>query len=186
MGENVMKRAFFGLALLSALLFGAEPESTQIYAQDILIDEIEQYPFVGIAAGYADTLDLDQEGIGSLRFGMQNNIWRTVFTLESNFGEYQALLAEVDRTLIAGLFGGKGRIYLGIAGGLIRYDSVQTENIDTEPLETEGYAYGGSAGFMYYLSDQIDLSVEYRYLVADKVNTVDHIGGPVVSLHYFF
>lgn len=203
-----MKKYFLILVSIYSLLFvqlSAEPASTQMYANEIVIEEAEQYAFIGITGSYADPLD--ERGVFGFRMGMQNNVWRTIFTYESNFNEYQAFLIEADRTVVAGLMGGKGRIYLGVSGGWLRYgadivvasdDANTTDPVTPDPFSGEqnldpiiyqasnGYAYGGNIGFMYYLSDQVDISIEYRYLIVDKINLFDHIQGPSVSLHYFF
>ena len=193
------------LCSLPSMQLFAEPASTQMYASEIEIGESEQYAFIGITGNYADPLE--DKGVFGFRMGMQNNVWRTIFTYESNFNEYQAFLIEADRTVVAGLLGGKGRIYLGVSGGWVRYGAdivVASDDTNTtdapipEPFGDEqnpdlvinqvsdGYAYGGNIGFMYYLSDQVDISIEYRYLIIDKINLFDHIQGPSVSLHYFF
>ena len=203
-----MKKYFLILVSIYSLLFvqlSAEPASTQMYANEIVIEEAEQYAFIGITGSYVDPLD--ERGVFGFRMGMQNNVWRTIFTYESNFNEYQAFLIEADRTVVAGLMGGKGRIYLGVSGGWLRYgadivvasdDANTTDPVTPESFNGEqnpdlviyqasnGYAYGGNIGFMYYLSDQVDISIEYRYLIVDKINLFDHIQGPSVSLHYFF
>jgi hypothetical protein len=202
MKKNLFEVLFL-ITLFSSNLF-AENTSTQPYANDVQIEDTEQYAFIGISGNYSDPLD--KKGVFGFRMGMQNSIWRTIFTYENNFDEYQAFLIEADRTVIAGLFGGKGRVYIGASGGWIRYgaDIITTSsdtnnslvveaNDDTyngnnsDPFQTsDGYAYGVNLGFMYYLSDQVDISLEYRYLFVDKINLFDHIQGPSISLQYFF
>lgn len=187
-------------SLFSTGLLAYDPASTQMYAKDIAIEDVEQYPFVGITASYGS--ELDNTGIAGFRMGMQNNVWRTIFTYENNFEDYQSFLVEVDRTIVAGLFGNRGRVYLGASGGWLRYsadlpDPVDDENGTVVPapynisspdlLQTsDGYAYGVNIGFMYYLTDQADLSIGYRYLFINDINRFDYIQGPDISLHYFF
>ena len=202
MKKNLFEVLFL-IALFSSNLF-AENTSTQLYANDVQIEDTEQYAFIGISGNYSDPLD--KKGVFGFRMGMQNSIWRTIFTYENNFDEYQAFLIEADRTVIAGLFGGKGRVYIGASGGWIRYGAdITTTSSDTnnslvveanddtyygnnsDPFQTsDGYAYGVNLGFMYYLSHQVDISLEYRYLFVDKINLFDHIQGPSISLQYFF
>ena len=188
--KNIMRKTISLLILASALL--ATPifaKSTQIDARDIVIEEVEQYPFIGIMASYNDLLE-DNIVMG-FRFGMQNNVWRTMLTYEDNFDEFQTLMIEVDRTIIAGLFQGKGRIYLGLSGGIVdtNNDWMNALNInesDTDTVNTAGYAIGGNVGMMFYISDQVDISIEYRYLSVQDVDRFDRIKGFSVALHYFF
>jgi len=188
--KNIMRKTISLLILASALL--ATPifaKSTQIDARDIIIEEVEQYPFIGIIASYNDLLE-DNIVMG-FRFGMQNNVWRTMLTYEDNFDEFQTLMIQVDRTIIAGLFQGKGRIYLGLSGGIVdtNNDWMNALNInesDTDTVNTAGYAIGGNVGMMFYISDQVDISIEYRYLSVQDVDRFDRIKGFSVALHYFF
>jgi len=185
-----MRKTISLLILASALL--ATPifaKSTQIDARDIVIEEVEQYPFIGMIASYNDLLE-DNIVMG-FRFGMQNNVWRTMLTYEDNFDEFQTLMIQVDRTIIAGLFQGKGRIYLGLSGGIVdtNNDWMNALNInesDTDTVNTAGYAIGGNVGMMFYISDQVDISIEYRYLSVQDVDRFDRIKGFSVALHYFF
>ena len=182
----------------SQQLSAGEP-STQIYASDIEIQDPEQYGFVGITGGY---LNLEQslqaeaiyfprtesKGVAGIRAGIQTNVWRTMFTLESNFESYQAFLVEADRTVVAGLMDGKGRIYLGVSGGWIKFYGDRTTIYEDVLVEFEdyGYAYGGNIGYMYFLSDQVDLSLEYRYLFTSSSCSLEDLQGFNVALHYFF
>jgi len=163
--------------------------STQINARDIVIEEVEQYPFIGIMASYNDLLT-DNVVMG-FRFGMQNNVWRTMLTYEDNFDQYQTLMLQVDRTIIAGLFKGKGRIYIGFSGGLVDtgndwMNAININETDTDTVNTAGYAMGVNIGLMLYVSDQVDISVEYRYLSVQEVNSFDRLKGFSVAIHYFF
>lgn len=184
-----MKKYLLGLVclcgLLSTQLF-AEIASTQVATDDLEIKEVEQYAFVGITGSYLDPMD--QMGVTGFRLGMQNNVWRTMFTYESNWDTYQAFLIEADRTVVAGLLGGKGRIYVGLSGGWIQFSGDTLKDDVTVEFKDYGYTYGGNIGFMFYLSDQIDMSIDYRYLFTqDTCMCGDgNLYGPSLSLHYFF
>ncbi len=163
--------------------------TTQINAKDIVIDEVEQYPFIGIVGLENDLLD--NNILMGFRVGMQNNVWRTMVTYEDNFDEYQSLMLQVDRTLVAGLFNGKGRIYLGLSTGIIDtgndwMNAININESDTSTVNTAGYAMGGNIGLMYYISEQVDISLEYRYLSVQEVDQFDRIKGFSIALHYFF
>ncbi|MBL0720998.1 MAG: hypothetical protein JJV88_00260 [Sulfurovum sp.] len=185
-----MKKSINSLILIFTLfatpIFASE---TQMKAQDIIIDEIEQYPFIGIMILENDLLD--NNILMGFRLGMQNNIWRTMITYEDNFDEYQSLMLQVDRTIVAGLFSGKGRIYFGLSAGIMDTgnDWLNATNInesDTAGINKAGYGMGGNIGLMYYLSEQVDISLEYRYISVQEVDLFDRIKGFSIAVHYFF
>lgn len=175
--------------LATAPLVAYDPPSTQMKASDIEITKSEQYAFAGIGAGYSDSFEKD--ALLAVRLGMQNSLWRTMFTYESNYDIYQAILLEVDRTLVAGLLGGRGRIYLGLSGGWVMFSGDRLDDELVVEWEDYGYTYGGNVGFMYYLNDRVDLSLSYRYLKVKETCGAeacikDNINGFEVALHYFF
>ncbi len=186
-GAPLMKKYLLILLSLSSLLtmqLSAEEASTQMYASDIVISDTEQYGFGGITIGSLDLLD--QVAVAGVRFGMQNSTWRTMFTFEADSDSYRAFLIEADRTIVAGLLGGKGRIYIGASGGWIEFYGEKMIAGQLLDFEDYGYAYGGNIGFMFYLSDRVDMSIDYRYLLTSGSCTYDSIQGPSISLHYFF
>ncbi len=182
-----MKKYLLILLSLSTLLatqLSAQEASTQIHASDIVISDTEQYGFGGITVGSLDLLDAT--AVAGVRFGMQNSTWRTIFTFEADSDSYRAFMIEADRTVVAGLLGGKGRIYLGLSGGWIEFYGEKMIAGQLLDFEDYGYAYGANIGFMFYLSDRVDLSIDYRYLLTSSSCTYDIIQGPSISLHYFF
>ncbi len=188
-----MKRYLSAVAILLTMaitpIMAYDPPSTQMYASDVEITHSEQYAFAGVVTGYSKSFE--KNTVLGLRMGMQNNIWRTMFTYESNFDIYQSVLIEVDRTVIAGLMGGKGRVYLGLSGGWVMFKGDRLDGGIKVNWEDYGYTYGGNVGFMYYLSDQVDLSIGYRYLKVKDICGADsclkdNINGFEVALHYFF
>ncbi len=182
-----MKKNFIILLSLWSILsvqLTAEERSTQMYSDELVIEDRESYGFGGITVGGLDLLD--QTAIGGIRVGMQNSVWRTMFTYEEDFDSYRAFMIEADRTIAAGLFGGKGRIYLGVSGGWIAFYGEKLIAGQMLDFEDYGYAYGGNLGFMFYLTDRVDMSIDYRYLLTSSSCTYDSIQGPSISLHYFF
>ena len=164
----------------------AESDSSMVYASNVEVEDTEEYGFVGIEGGYLNSLETENKGFFGLRGGVQNSVWRTMFTYESNFESYQAFLIEADRTVVAGLMGGKGRIYLGVSGGWIEFYGDKLQDGLMVDFKDYGYAYGGNVGLMFYLTDQIDMDIGYRYLFTNDSCTYDAIYGFSVSLHYFF
>jgi len=188
--EILMKKIISSFILAYTLFANPLSASTsQIQPKDIVIDEVEQYPFIGIVG--LDNALLDNNLLMGFRVGMQNNVWRTMVTYEDNFDQYQALMLQVDRTIVAGLFNGKGRIYLGLSGGIVDtgndwMNALNINKSDTSIVNTAGYAMGGNIGLMYYVSEQVDISLEYRYLSVKDVDQFDRIKGFSIAIHYFF
>jgi len=188
--EILMKKTIYSFILVCTLLTTPILAVTsQMQSQDIVISEVEQYPFIGIVGLENDLLD--NNILMGFRVGMQNNVWRTMVTYEDNFDKYQALMLQVDRTIVAGLFNGKGRIYLGLSTGIIDtgndwLNALNINESDTTTVNTAGYAIGGNIGLMYYISEQVDISLEYRYLNVQEVDQFDRIKGFSIALHYFF
>ena len=196
-----MKKYLLILAFLYGFLslqLSADSDSTQMHANEILIGEAEQYAFAGITGSYLNLIQVEGtediylkpssswSGLLGVRAGMQTNVWRTMFTYENNFDNYQAFMIEADRTILAGMMDGKGRIYLGVSGGWIGYYGDKLQDDIVVEYRDYGYAFGGNIGFMLYLSDRIDLSIDYRYLFTSSSCTLDDIHGATISLHYFF
>ena len=149
----------------------------------LLSQEVEKFPFVGLAVS-TKTLDINtqnnKENTISLQYGKQTLDWRTVFAYEFKNSDYQSLSVEVDKILLDELFGTpKLRPYLGLSGGVLKYKDDSLEDSD-------GYYYGGNTGFIIYLTDTIDLDLNYHYNVVQEIKTLDSIQGASFSLHYFY
>jgi len=138
-----------------------------------------KYPFWGII-GYSSDVNGKQGGVVGLRYGQQSKDWRTSFTLETRYNGYQLFTAQVDRTLLYSLATPKLRLYAGlIAGAVAQEDEAGGD-------DNLGYSYGVSAGFMFYLSDNIDLDLGYRYMKVTELDNIDDISSASFAIHYFF
>ena len=129
-----MMKKYLLAVCLSALLsqeLAADSLATQIKTSNMVIEDAEQYGFVGIEGAYLNLTQTpesediyfapESKGTLGLRVGVQTNVWRTMFTYEDNFDSFRAFMVEADRTVVAGMIGGKGRIYLGASAGWIEY-----------------------------------------------------------------
>ncbi len=145
--------------------------------------EVEKFPFAGLAVS-AQTIDINtqnkKETTISLHYGEQTLDWRTVFAYEFKNSDYQSLSVEIDKILLDELFGTpKVRPYLGLSLGVLKYKDDSLE-------DTDGYYYGGNAGFIIYATDNIDIDLNYHYQVVQEIGTLDSINGATLSLHYFY
>jgi opacity protein-like surface antigen len=64
--------------------------------------------------------------------------------------------------------------YAGFALGAMQYEN------------DKGYLYGVDGGLTYFLNDEIDIDLGYRFMTTSKVLTVDSIKDLTLSLHYFY
>jgi hypothetical protein len=145
--------------------------------------ESESFAFLGLGVS-TQSVDMDKGDQGettlSLKYGKQTLDWRTFFAYEFKGSNYQQFSVEVDKILLDELFGTpKVRPYLGLSAGILKYKDDTLE-------DTDGFYYGGNTGFIFYLTDNIDLDLNYHYDVVQEIETVDSINGVSLSLHYFY
>jgi len=145
--------------------------------------EVEKFSFAGLAIS-AQTIDIDTQNNNdntiSLHYGEQTLDWRTIFSYEFKNSDYQSLSVEIDKILLDELFGTpKVRPFLGLSLGVLKYKDGSLE-------DTDGYYYGGNAGFIIYATDNIDLDLNYHYKVVQEIGTLDSINGATFSIHYFY
>lgn len=182
-----------------------------IFSTSTLFAEQETFPFIGVTVS-SQTVDLQPiiEGTGIIRptsedettfgiqYGVQTKDYRTTFTVEGN-NDFQTIDVEVDYILFDEIFGTpKIRPYVGATLGYINYDKdlITQYNEDrivdndandrnTTVSTSDGY-YGLDLGFLFYVTDDIDLDVGYHYYFMDRLKPLDTMNGATFSLHYFY
>lgn len=182
-----------------------------IFLFSTLFAEQESFPFIGVTVS-TQTVDLQPiiEGTGvtrptsenettfGLQYGVQTKDYRTTFTVEGN-SNFQSIDVEVDYIIFDEMFGTpKIRPYVGATLGYINYDKelitsynedriVDDANNDrnTSISNSDGY-YGLDLGFLFYVTDDIDLDVGYHYYFMDRLKPLDTMSGASFSLHYFY
>lgn len=184
-----------------------------IFLFTTLFAEQESFPFIGVTVS-SQTVDLkpiasaapnrlhipssESETTFGLQFGLQTQDYRTTFTAEGN-SNFQSVDVEVDYILFDELFGTpKIRPYVGATLGYISYDKgLITDYNDNRIAENEandknttvstsdGY-YGLDLGFLFYVTDDIDLDIGYHYYFMDRLEPLDTMNGVTFSLHYFY
>ncbi len=146
----------------------------------------ESFSFTGLSTaknqtdfGSLSKIQSQKETLIGVRYGQQTLDWRTMFTLTGGekIGEFTL---EIDKILLDDLFGyPEIRPYLGGMLGYLHYDDNQLTNQD-------GYYYGGAFGFLFYLTDRIDLDLSYQYKKVKDIDPLNTIKGPSMSIHYFY
>ena len=182
-----------------------------LFLFNILFAEQKTFPFIGVTVS-TQTVDLkpiiqdtnvdrplsSSETTYGIQFGMQTKDYRTTFTAEGN-SNFQSVDVEVDYILMDEMFGtSKIRPYVGATLGYINYDSelIKSYNEDrivddanndrnTSISTSDGY-YGLDAGFLFYVTDSIDLDISYHYYFMDRLRPLDTMNGATFSLHYFY
>ena len=173
--------------------------------------EQESFPFIGVTVS-TQSVDLQPirqdtgverptsvtETTFGLQYGVQTKDYRTTFTYEGN-SNFQTIDVEVDYILFDEMFGTpKIRPYVGATLGYVIYDKelitqynedriVDDANNDrnTSISNSDGY-YGLDVGFLFYVTDDIDLDVGYHYYFMDRLEPLDSMSGATFSLHYFY
>ncbi|MCF6207347.1 MAG: hypothetical protein L3J47_10720 [Sulfurovum sp.] len=143
----------------------------------------EQFPFIGASISHHEAsltgIDDTTHTTAAFHVGKQSLHWRTTFLFEYG-NNYGSAGLNVDYIPLDDLFGTpKLRPYLGVNVNYLHY---QNENID----DSNGYSYGGQAGFIIYATDTVDIDIGYHYNLVQKIKDLDHIQGITLSLHYFY
>ena len=173
-----------------------------IFLFNSLFAEQEQFGFIGIVgsshtASFIPDANLsDQtETTFGLRFGRQTQDYRTVITVAAG-SDHQSVAVEADFFLMDDMFGmPEIRPYVGGTLGYIHYDEdvINTYREDipldingTRSTETSDGYYGLNFGFVFYVTDNIDLDVAYSYYFMDRLKPLDTRHGLSFALHYFY
>lgn len=145
--------------------------------------------FIGLEVGYG-TVEGDTSGAFKhqgdaveygLRLGAQNDEWRatfsgTYFDSGSDDQSVQKFLGMVDYFLFSES-DMKVRPFIGANVGYGRYESTF--------VDTTGFLYGGQAGFVVGVGDNIDLDLSYRYILFES-EAVNSAGNIVFGLNYVY
>lgn len=192
-----MMRFFILFTFLFSTLF-AEQESFPFIGVTVSTQTVELNPIATIAPNTPNNPDSESETTFGLQYGVQTQDFRTTFTIEGN-SNYQSMDVEVDYILMNEMFGTpKIRPYVGGTLGYIMYDDALitqynanriaddfANDRNTSISTSDGY-YGLDFGFLFYITDNIDLDVGYHYYFVDRLEPLDTMSGASFSLHYFY
>jgi hypothetical protein len=151
--------------------------------------ELEEFPFVGLTVA-TRSLDLPKvsnaddpsEASIGVRWGKQSVDWRTLFTFEYTDSGYTSLSMEIDRILMDNILGySELRPYVGANLGMISYAGKNTED-----GSENGFYWGATAGVLVYVTDNIDADISFHHYNIENLDTVDHIQGASIAVHYFY
>ncbi len=155
------------------LLFIVLSLSNQASAQD----NEKVYSFLGLHTAYSKYADQSTQSNG-IKYGKQSDEWRTGISYNyatDNKKTLQSLIMQMDSGIFSNLFQNIPlKPYAGFALGAMQYEN------------DKGYLYGVDGGLTYFLNDEIDIDLGYRFMTTSKVLTVDSIKDLTLSLHYFY
>jgi len=190
----------FVLFLFLFNTLSAEQESFPFIGVTVSTQSVDLKPIIQGADGkpLADRPVSSSETTYGIQYGVQTQDYRTTFSAEGN-SNFQMIDVEVDYILMDQMFGTpKLRPYVGATLGYVNYDSavIKAYNEDrilddkandrnTSISTSDGY-YGLDAGFLIYVTDDIDLDVSYHYYFMDRLRPLDTMSGATFSLHYFY
>jgi hypothetical protein len=151
--------------------------------------KLEEFPFVGLTVAshsldLPSTSDSEDPNVATIgvRWGKQSVDWRTLFTFEYSGSGQTSLSVEIDRILMDNILGhSELRPYVGANIGMVRYS-----NKSIEDSAQSGYYWGLTAGIMIYVTDNIDADISFHHYNVEELDTLDHIQGASISVHYFY
>jgi hypothetical protein len=146
--------------------------------------------FIGLEVGAA-TVDAERFGGFShegdaveygIRFGAQSNEWRATFAFDyydssSDDQNVEKGLLMVDYFLFSSDSELNVRPFVGANVGLINYESTAVDVTD--------FTYGGQAGVIVGVGENIDLDLSYRYSLSGS-DRVNDLGSIVFGLNYLY
>lgn len=144
--------------------------------------EAEEFSFIGIGVSGQNIELSNSKGTKTtfaIKYGKQSIDYRTTFAFDYE-ENYQSLSMSLDKILVDTLFGTpKIRPYLGFNVGTLKYK-------ETTLADDSGYYYGGTGGFIIYVTDNIDMDISYHYNIVQEIKGIDNIRGVSFAMHYFF
>ena len=163
-----------GILLGSSLNAGNITENQKFIGVEVSISEVQGNGPSDIASNISNGTSI------GIQLGAMNDEWRTTIGLgyfdnegrnvEKLYGsiDYFFLKTDVSESLVFNPF-------LGFTIGYANYESSE--------VDANGFIYGGQAGLMVNLLDNINLNVGYRYTLSNA-SEFDHEGDVFFGLNY--
>jgi len=179
------------LGIVGSILVGAMAVVSSVQAGEISVGEriigLEVAAAKIQADTYGPTGEYDHTGDDveyGLRLGAQNKEWRTLLVVDyfdssNDDQQYVKGLVTFDYLIMQE---SAFKPFIGVNLGYISYS---TSNPVTGDGDDSGFLYGGQAGFLYRLAENIQMDVSYRYSFSEA-NSVNHTEGIVFGINYIF
>ena len=174
-----------GILLSSVLYAGNYSEGKKFIGLEIGAAQIQG----GVYLDILDPFSYDQfyEGSGvafGLRLGAQNDKYRTtlLYNYYDNVDEDQKLqmgLVTIDYYVISTEASSVTiKPFIGLNIGYMGYESTFVDESD--------FLYGGQAGVVVNVSEQIDIDLSYRYSLTYESIAMDHFGVLMLGVNYLY
>ena len=148
-------------------------------------DTFKTERFLGVEAGYADIQgfhpsDTSDNLTYGLHVGAQNEEWRTTVNIslyDSKRHTLQRAFLSLDYFFLNELNTKQSLVvpYFGVNVGYMRFESAGVD--DT------GLLYGGQAGLLFPLLEELDIDIAYRYSLSSS-NVFDHTGEVILGVNF--
>lgn len=176
---------FLGMVLSSVLYAENYSEGQKFIGIEVGAAEIQG----GVYLDPFDPISFDPMFEGSditfgLRLGAQNDNYRTtvLFDYYDNTDEDQTLqlgLVTLDYYVLSqDAASVTVKPFIGLNLGYMRYESTL--------VDEDGIVYGGQAGVVVNVAENIDIDLSYRYSLAYDDITMDHFGVAMLGINYIY
>jgi len=148
--------------------------------------------FLGIEIGYS-SMDT-KSAIGSkmtskdfeygFRLGAQNDEWRTTLSMNlygDGDKEFKRGILEFDRFVWQSLYKTDNIVFKPYLGGHIGYMSYS----DKGGIDETGLLYGGQAGLVWNVLDEVDFDISYRYSISE-IEEASDVSSFVFGANYIY
>ena len=173
--------------LLSSLLILTLSEAKDSFSSERLL---------GIEVGYAglktkDAIGLDESSNSvefGFRIGAQNQDWRTTLigNMSSSDGhKIQKAMISFDKFVWQSLYKKDNIMFKPYLSGHLGYIKHTADGITNEGISEKGMLYGGGAGLVWNVLNEVDFDLGYRYSFTELDN-LDSLSTVTLGVNYIY
>jgi opacity protein-like surface antigen len=173
--------------LLSSLLILTLSEAKDSFSSERLL---------GIEVGYAGLDTEDNSGASSsvsnvefgFRIGAQNQDWRTtvIANMSNSKGhKIQKAMISFDKFVWQSLYKKDDIVFKPYLSGHIGYIKHTADGVTNAGIDEKGMLYGGGAGLVWNVLDEVDFDLGYRYSFT-QLDTLDSLDAVTLGINYIY
>jgi hypothetical protein len=176
----MLKKLFIPL-MLGGVVLGASAGNYEVEANPSKVLLGIQLSGAWVQGTHKTDLDYATQGYGyGVRLGAENREWRTMLSADRmNNGKvsYERGELHVDYLFLQGQMAQMGlRPFIGLNGGYANYKA-------QGGINESGFTYGGEAGIVYDVSDQVDIDLTCQYVLSQAA-AFDHATNLGIGINY--
>ncbi len=176
----MLRKIFIPLMLAGAVL-GVQAGNYDVEAAPSKVFLGIQLSRAWVQGTHETDLNYATSGLGyGVQVGADNGEWRTAISVDKMNNDkvsYERGELHIDYMFMMPQMTDFGlRPYIGLNGGYANYEAEGGVN-------ENGFTYGGEAGIVYDVSDQIDVDLSYRYVMS-SADAFDHAGNLGIGINY--